>query len=346
MDTYWFVYITIILVALVQIPIAIDMLRFIFPKWKLARLASRAVHLILFSVMGSIFCIGLSYHLFIFLPLLAGHEPLKSLQGLAHTATALWIWVNIVGNYYYSVYLHPGVDKDYKQPSRESKLCVMSESGVLTEVKPGDEKRKGEESQPFYCDSSLILASTLKTYEGRSNWVPNRTHYCKICDCPIPYLDHHCPFTGNCAGLRNYSNFFIGLCYGTLGLFYAVVITLPYFFECDLKKILWYFGLVSTRESSPVCGELGPHSHIFIPVFAGFFLSANMVFLQVLFLMADLSTYNILSMWSKAPMLRIMLERMKAGKFRDKNSRLNVLIRNQRKYILSYFIPVKNSSQL
>lgn len=102
----WFVYIAITLVALVQIPIAIDLLRFVFPKWKLARLASRAVYFILFTAMGSIFCIGLSYHLFVYLPLLAGEHPLQSVKGFLHVLFAVWVWVNVVGNYYFSVFLH------------------------------------------------------------------------------------------------------------------------------------------------------------------------------------------------------------------------------------------------
>lgn len=366
METYWFVYVTIALVALVQIPIGIDMLRFVFPSWKLARLASRTVHLVLFTVVGAIFLIGISYHLFVYLPLLAGQEPLQSLLGVLHVTFALWVWINVVGNYFYSVCLHPGLDKDYKPQQRAKRgpvLCYRSEDGVITPVKAEEgtepnanttRHRQGantsnDSGSPsdsaidrFYCDASLI--GTMGTPKSGTEWTPSRTHYCKICECAIPYLDHHCPFTGNCAGLRNYSNFFLGLVYGVIGLFYAVAITLPYFFECNLKNILWYFGMVSSRVSYPVCTELGPHSHIFMPVFAGFILASNMLLLQALFLAADLSTYNVLSHWSRFPMLRFILQRIRARKFRDRDSRLNVLIRSQRKSWLSYLVPVRNSN--
>lgn len=353
METYWFVYVTIFLVALIQVPIAIDLLRFVFPRWKLARAASRGVHFILFSVMGSIFCIALSYHLFIYLPLLAGEKPLQSLNGLLHVAFTLWVWINVVGNYYYSVNLHPGMDRDYRPPSHAPKLCFMSDEGVIMEVKDeksavedqGCESVKSEAASNdqtcFYCEASLI--GTSGPPKNGTEWKPSRTHYCKICECAVPYLDHHCPFTGNCAGLRNYSNFFLCLLYGTLGLFYAVLITLPYFFECNLKNILWYFGLVSSRVSYPVCEVLGPHSHIFLPVFAGFCLSGNILMFQVLFLAADLSTYNILGNRSKLPILRFMLQRMKAKKFLDKNSRWKVLFGNQRKGLRSYLFPTGTS---
>lgn len=344
MEAYWFAYVTIFLVFLVQIPLAIDLLRFVFPNWKLARFASRGIHFILFTIVGSIFCIGLGYHLFVYLPLLAGEKPLQTLKGLVHVVFALWVWINIVGNYYYSVFLHPGRDKDYKPPLRGPRLCFLSDEGVITEVKEGQpiviHSGAAEEDNQFYCDASLI--GTGGVPNTGVEWKPNRTHYCKICESAIPYLDHHCPFTGNCAGINNFSNFLLGLLYGTLGLFYAVIITLPYFFECNLKNVLWYFGVVSSRVSYPVCGSLGPHSHIFLPVFAGFCLTANMFLLQVFFLAADLSTYNILSNWSKFPMLRFMVQRVLARKFLDKDSRMKVLFRN-RGSLLYYLIPSRNS---
>ena len=352
MDTYWFVYITIGLVGLVQIPIGIDLLRFAFPKWKLSRFASKTVHFFLFTVMGTIYIIGLSYHLFIFLPLLVGPGSLLSFKGLGHIFFALYVWVNVVGNYYYAVLVHPGINKEYKRPSKKP----ISEKRTVTEVKDDDStaNRDGFRfsqqyvsgnigTQRLYCELSQIRSGPATRPKMGDLWEPDRTHFCKICNCAIPYLDHHCPFTGNCAGLRNYLNFFLFLFYGTIGLFYAVVITLPYFFECNLKNILWYIGVVSNREGKHVCKQLGPHSHIFIPVFAGFFLSSNMLLLQSFFLLSDLSTYNILQNWSKYPMLLFMLHRIKARKFLDKDSRVNILMRNRRN-ILAYLFP--SSSKL
>lgn len=358
MDASWFVYVTIILVALVQGPIAVDLLRFFFPDWKLARMASKTVHIILFSVMGIIFCIGLGYHLFVYLPLLAGQQqPLQSFKGLVHIVFALWVWLNVVGNYYYSVSLHPGLDKDYRPSTRRSGkpvLCYISESGVYTEVKEdrhqtengdtisqrqSDSKMQSDGGEKFYCDSSLV-GKKVPPKSGLE-WEPNRTHYCKICECAIPYLDHHCPFTGNCAGLKNYAYFITGLSYGVLGLFYAVIITLPYFFECNLNNVLWYFGIVGSRVTNEICSSLGPHTHIFLPVFAGFCLSGNMLFIQFLLLAADLSTYNVLSNWSRFPMLRFMLQRIKKRKYLEKGSRYNVLLKHRR--LASYFIPMKPS---
>ncbi len=341
MGTYWFVYVTIGLVALIQIPIGIDLLRFFFPQWKLTRLASRSVYALLFIVMGLIYIVGISYHLFVYLPLLVGTGPLLSVKGVGHTVFALWVWLNVVGNYYYSVTLHPGLDKDFKRPTKKPKpkLCIISENGTITEVKEDGSGSTNRPTAPgerlIYCDPSQITSN--KPTRG-DLWEPSQSQYCKICDCAVLNLDHHCPFTGNCVGKRNFFNFYMGLCYGTLGLLYAVLITLPYFLECNFKNIMWFFGIVSSREKLAVCAELGPHTHIFLPVCAGFFLSLNMVMLQSLFLISDLSTYNVLLNWSKYPMIRFLYHRIKARKFQEKNSRANTLLFNRSK--LGFIFPM------
>lgn len=384
METYMFVYVTIFLVALVQIPIAIDLLRFLFPKWRVARLASKAVYSILFSVMGTIFCIGLAYHLFVYLPLLTDNDPLHSVAGILHICFALWVWINVVGNYYFAVFLHPGRSsaKPKSQSSvteeavsqqksqirapgmgaREPQIVITSDDDVSLRSRQGQPGQglqgggisaNGEtdpvelhhpqvqngQHHPVTVSPYIVLPPRPKT---GMEWQPKRTQYCKICETAVPYLDHHCPFTGNCAGMRNYSNFYIGLLYGVVGLAYASAITLPYFFDCDLKNIFWFFGLIHDRQRSEVCLELGAHTHIFLPVFAGFVVSFNMLFLQTIFLLADVSTYNVLKNWQRFPMFRFMRERISSRKYRDPESRWNVLIASQRPSLLWYLIPTSN----
>lgn len=393
MDTYVFVYVTIFLVALVQIPIAVDLLRFLLPQWRVARLASKAVHSILFVVMGTIFCIGLGYHLFVYLPLLANNDPLRSVAGILHTCFALWIWINMVGNYYFAVFLHPGrttVSRDrgtntnHAQPqssmtegaavpqqqsqaggprmgTQEPRIVITSDDNVSSvrsrQGQPGGlgartshietdpvelhhPQVQNGHNHPMAATPYIVLPPRPKT---GLEWQPKRTQYCKICESAVPYLDHHCPFTGNCTGMRNYSNFYVGLWYGVVGLAYASAITLPYFFDCDLKNIFWYFGLIRDRQRSQVCLELGAHTHIFLPVFAGFVVSFNMLFLQTVFLLADVSTYNVLKNWQRFPMLRFMRERISSRKYRDPDSRWNVLIASQRPSLLWYLIPASNN---
>lgn len=381
METYLFVYVTVFLVALVQIPIGVDLLRFLFPQWRLARLASRATYLILFTVMGTIFCIGLGYHLFVYLPLLA-EAPLRSVSGILHICFALWIWVNMVGNYYFAVFLHPATGRRTSTAATETKLGASTSTQgtnaqqqvTTAEVQTGvsatqmhepvvsandvmfSSQGAGGEMDPIELHHPQPVQSNgEKTPAPRSSfifyppspksgveWQPKRSQYCKICQTAVPYLDHHCPFTGNCTGMRNYSNFYVGLWYGVIGLAYASAITLPYFFECDLKGIFWFLGFISDRQKSQLCVELGAHTHIFLPVFAGFVVSFNMLFIQTILLLADVSTYNVLKHWVRFPMLRFLLERIRARKFLEPNSRLNVLIVNQRPSLLWYLVPASN----
>ena len=361
METYWFVFVTIFLVALVQVPIGVDLVRFMFPEWRIARLASRAAQAVLFTVMGIIYCIGLSYHLFVYLPLIA-EGPWHTVKGLLHLAFALWVWINVVVNYYMAVFIHPGGDRLAISTKTSGKSAAKNGQFNDNSVKEdctaekNDAQNRGT-SLPSNTGGDNVgtvmrnrnVSSAAPSHQQRHSpksgveWKPIRNQTCKICQYKVHYMDHHCPFTGSCVGLNNYSYFFLGLCYGVIGLGYAVIVTAPYFYHCNMKNILWYSGIVRDRGTREVCVQLGPHSHIFLPVVAGFCLALNIFILQVIFLLADLSTYNVLKDWSKYPMFHFAWQRMRAGKCKEPDSRLRVLVTSQRRNVLMYLIPVWNS---
>lgn len=65
---------------------------------------------------------------------------------------------------------------------------------------------------------------------------PPRTHHCKICNICYLKMDHHCPFLGNCIGLKNHKNYTLVLFYASIATAYEIIFTL-YFLQIELNKI-------------------------------------------------------------------------------------------------------------
>ena len=308
------------LLPIVVVPLGVDFLRVFFPHWNLSRVVGKVAHFFLFFTVLALVLIILRYQHFVYLPLIVNHEnPFKSYEGVLHVIFSSWLWVNVLGNYYHTISMDPGRMDETKPASSSNVEHHMRRNSAVREFQ-----------RRILHDYPIPRTGT--------EWRSSRSHFCPICQHTICYWDHHCPFTGNCIGLRNYSNFFIGLCYGMVGSIYAAVITWPFFYRCNLRPLF-----TGKYEQERLCTELGTDSYIFLPVLIGCYLSCGMVVLHVLLLLADLSSYDVQKYWSRYPVVKFLFQRIHAKKFLDESSRLQVLLLKQRKHFTWYLFPVRNT---
>ncbi len=346
MEVYWVLIATFLFTALSTIPLAIDMIKIFFPHRKIFRIAGRMAHIYLFINVSALFLIIIRYHHFVYLPLILKYQsPLESTEGLFHVLFSTWLWINTLGNYFHTISIYPGRDASYRSRRVRFEEQKLASYGIKVEQIPAvvDTEQELSSNETEIPIKSGIYKESIKLQSG-AEWNPKRTQFCSICRYPVSYWDHHCPFTGNCIGLRNYSNFFIGLFYGVIGGIYAVSITWPFFYSCKVKQMMDRDSLLLSFEQKKMCNILGLNSYVFLPTFLGLCLSSGSMLLHVILLLADLSTYDIINRknWDRYPMVLFIWQRICARKFLDHNSRLKVLLL-KRKNLLSYLIPTRNT---
>lgn len=318
---FWVITVLVFLIVLFQTPILVDLLKVFFPEWKLKRFTSQAASSLLVVLMNTFFLTGIGLHVFVFI-FLAQDIPLTTLKVLCHCVFAYWVWVNMVVNYWLAVLIDPG-------------RC----NAATAREKSNEQESHPKEAQ---TDGGGKKEELLKVSHGLS-WEVKHSHYCKTCKKVTLYMDHHCPFTSSCIGLHNYSYFFLGLLYATVGQCYSIVTNFSYFGECVFPGVWEYLNWTHLRDPNALCTTLEPYMELILPVIGGFFVQAGLLMFQIFLLLADITTYDVFKNVWTIPVFRFGWHRIKAGRYRKRDSRLNVLLLRQRPHLLWFLIPVRNS---
>jgi palmitoyltransferase ZDHHC9/14/18 len=112
-------------------------------------------------------------------------------------------------------------------------LTAFSDPGVIL--------RRGGDGHAFYHNKVIRVnykGSLVKTKKCPTCNIirPLRSTHCKACDNCVEIFDHHCPWTGNCVGKRNYKYFYI-------------FISLLHFLTCYLLSFSIVRIYYSTKDS-------------------------------------------------------------------------------------------------
>ena len=305
----WFVYVLLFLYGLAHTPLLVDILRQLFPQWNIKRLTSSISSLMLILFITFSFLLGLGMQLFVFVP----HMPqvtLRPVKLVLHSLFAYWVWINAVVNYMYTLFSRPGIFR----PS-------IRKSSIASDITPVVAPEGGERAK----EGSSGVKQVSPANDGQES---TRRLPCKICEESIPYRDHHCPFTGNCIGLSNFSHFYLTLFYSMLGLGYAVLVSFSYFGDC----IFLAWRAVSKNEE--MCTSFGMYADMVLPTIGALVTVTTMFLFYTFLLLVDVSTYDLLTHWKTI--------KIDFRKFKGKRSRLRVLLLNQRTHPLWFLFPVKN----
>ena len=338
---FWYIYGSVIVIC--HVPIVVDVVRLVRPQLKIPRVTGTASRFLLVFLAGVVFCVAILQLYTVFLPLVAPEPLHRSLYSVLHVVVSGWMWINVTVHFFSALFVHPGevrqLPSTVSDAENDKGLWNENMGNGLTYRNRGNQTEESELDLPV-CGTESYNNSACKLESGME-WSPIRSNYCRACGVNVAYADHHCPYIGKCLGINNYAHFYIGMVYSLLGMLYALCVTLPYFYKCDIR---WLLGWSLTMDDEHVCEVLGTQSRTSIPIFVALWLCFNMVLIQTILLMADISTFNLLKNAQRVPLLKFTWERIKGRKFLQPNSRFNVLIRNQRPNALYYVFPLRNRS--
>ncbi|KAJ8769709.1 hypothetical protein K2173_005349 [Erythroxylum novogranatense] len=203
---------------------------------------SLIVTLLLIIAPVVIFCVFVARHLrHQFSPYNAGYSILL-----------VAVFFTICGPWHYSTNSHP--------PEEEFRY----DSSVLQFPRTKEVTVNGIPVRVKYCDTCMLYR-------------PPRCSHCSICNNCVERFDHHCPWVGQCIGLRNYRYFFMFVFSSTVLCIYVFAMSAVYI------KVLMddYHGTVwKAMKESPASVILMAYCFIalwFVGGLTGFHLADNRI---------------------------------------------------------------------
>lgn len=291
-------------VGIIQVSFILNTIQKVFPGLNKYAAVRQAIRIVQVSPIVFMVASAIWFFFLVFLPVKVEH-PFSS-KGLFLIVISCYLWLNVTFNYFAAM---------LKSPGYPSTALEMEESGLS-------------------CGNDCILCYKCDRVKSCD------THHCGTCGTCVTMMCHHCPFTNNCVGLKNYSYFFLFICYSNLGLLFSLYMTYDPFYHCmvysgkHLSLLPWY--------PPGVCRQLGNFSVIFIPVAFMAMFAAAMFLLQSLLLATDYSTIDLLTGLQQSPNLmqfgRVMLDRI----LRYRKRRFRVMFLYSREHWWQFLVPSFN----
>lgn len=278
----------IVVVGIFHIPLLVDLINALSPKPMLRRtVQSLFVYLLrtlVFSMNSLVFYFYFEHWAWLHV------DSLLEWKGLLMTIPAVWLFVGANTQYFCACFLHAG------SVSKE-KVALVGQAAASSPRLPPPLELSGPSNDGAEAHSSQGEEKTIKRCQKcpDAREKPEGTSHCSVCGTCVFFMDHHCPFTGNCCGFDNYINFHLWLCHTLVGLVYAIWISWRPYLECS---VYGGAGVGPTSEEMllaerPVpCAELGSHSLLFLPLLSIFLLMGALFCFEMFLIVANKSTLS------------------------------------------------------
>eukprot|EP00928_Gymnodinium_smaydae_P042583 TRINITY_DN28649_c0_g1_i1.p1 TRINITY_DN28649_c0_g1~~TRINITY_DN28649_c0_g1_i1.p1 ORF type:complete len:439 (+),score=78.84 TRINITY_DN28649_c0_g1_i1:61-1377(+) len=127
-------------------------------------------------------------------------------DGRGHIVFAAWISIQFLFNFFMTQHTDAGTTRGI-EPTGDAKAGQFL---LVLDAAEGASESTSLLYAPNYCEKCRW-------------WKPPRTHHCTVCQRCTLRMDHHCPFTGTCIGMRNHGYFFLMYVFAMIGISYSAI---------------------------------------------------------------------------------------------------------------------------